>query len=233
MLPPRFRRYVELRTSDAALFWSQPRASKRCILNFEDQMLAEVYEAVRSSPEQVREAVSELWQDTSEEEFYSVRTMDPADPTEAAARYLYLNQLSAPWKPNRPSPDTATYAPIRAERARPPQLDHLRAAADRLAGVTLTSTSALSVLEGVRAEDFLFVDADEPDDHLAYASQLAELPGTASAILAPDDGEIEEAYVSYGFSSFLLNTRRPGSKTYDRLFLNYELPPLSQSLDCA
>lgn len=89
-MPPKFNKYLEPFLGGGAIFFHlQP---KRAILSDFNAELIEAYRSIRDAPRDVEKLLSEHQSRHNDEYYYEVRALEPADPIEAAARFLYLNR---------------------------------------------------------------------------------------------------------------------------------------------
>lgn len=216
LLPTRFSRYVEVSTTDASLFWVQPRSSVRCVLNIPDADRRNVYEQLRDQPDELVAAVVDLLEDQDEEEFYSIRTETGLSPVAAAARYLYLNALSTSWKAADPSPDSAVFS---AKASPPFTAETLLEAARRLSKVNVTGDIPGVALEQTRKGDLVFLDESSTgtDVHEGLRATSTDTPATTVLVCVPDIPDVVTAYTQHGWGARALETRRPGTKAGDAL----------------
>jgi DNA adenine methylase len=90
LIPKRFTTYVEPFVGGGAVFFAlRPRAA---ILSDTDRALIECYSQVRDNPRDVIRALQRLR--NSSDEYYRIRSSRPRTPATAAARLIYLTNLS-------------------------------------------------------------------------------------------------------------------------------------------
>ena len=205
----KFSRYVDAAVTDAVVYTTQPRSPKRSVLNTVDQTTELILTVLQESPDELVTAAQHLWEDLSKEEYESIAASDPSpDPVEAAAHYLYLNQLT--------QPGTRTYdANHKAEKF---PWDDIRLWSERLDGVKILSNQPFEMFDQARASDLVFLDTSSGID-LEPALEVAhDSPGQA-AILTTGDTAVQPPD---SFRQLVLSKCRPGSRTPDVLYLKSE-----------
>lgn len=206
---PKHTRYVDGTFTDGAVLAAQPRASSRCLLNVDDMEVLTLLEQLQTNYPAVVEHAEFLWEDLSREEFESVAAADqPADEAEAAARTLYLNQLTLP--------GTKRFDPgNRADRFDWPSL---KAWSDRLEGVKCVTAPPLELLDSARPRDLVYLDSStglNVEDVLRVASESA----ARVAVLAAGGADADLDSVAGNFEQVELSRCRPGVRSPDVLYL--------------
>ena len=117
--------------------------------------LISTYQAVKSSPNEVW-AILSSYQNT-ESEYYSIRALDPIDPIERAARFIYLNHTSfnGLYRVNRAGKYNVPYG---KRKNIPYNESGILACSDRLQNASLTVGDFADVLQGVKKGDFVYLD---------------------------------------------------------------------------
>ena len=117
--------------------------------------LISTYQAVKSSPNEVW-AILSTYQNT-ESEYYSIRALEPLDPIERAARFIYLNHTSfnGLYRVNR----TGKYnVPYGRRKNIPYNKLGIIACSERLQNAVLTVGDFADVLQNVKKGDFVYLD---------------------------------------------------------------------------
>lgn len=205
LFPEGTRRFIDTRFTDGSTFLAQPRSPKLCLLATNCPETANFLRILQTSPDALEAHAQFLWEDTSRAEFESVYASDlPPDPAEAAARFLYLNQLTAP--------GTSTYAPTRQSRQFPKE--RLVEWAAHLRGVRVVERSAWEIFDSARPTDLLYLEV--PPEQLEGALAVAtESPGRP-VVVAPGP---PVSHCPSGVESYELTRTRPGARLPDTVYL--------------
>lgn len=204
----KYGRFVDAGVTDAIVFATQPRTSKRSVLTTVDPELAMILEAVQSHPREVVEAAQFLWDDLSREEYESVAASDlPGDGPAAAAQLLYLNQLS--------QPGTRKYD----TKHKGNDFDwHLVDEwAQCLDGTKLLREEPFERFDQARPTDLVYLDTSAGVE-LEPALHVAQESSGKAAILASGGSDTKSPE---GFERFDLSRCRPGARTPDTLYLKF------------
>lgn len=213
LFPEGFRRFVDTRFTDGSAFLAQPRSPKLCLLTTDCPDTANFLRALQTSPDALAAHARLLWEDTSRAEFESVHASDlPPDPAEAAARFLYLNQLTAP--------GTSTYAPRRQSRQFPEE--RLTAWATHLQGVRVLEGSAWEMFDDARPTDLLYLEASQEELEAAL-TVAADSPGRPVVVAPGPPADPCPA----GLVLHELQRTRPGARHPDTVYLRTTGPSLA------
>lgn len=209
-LPAPFGRFVDGSLTDAAVFAVQPRTPARCLLNTTDPDLLALLTALRDDPIRVTEEAKILWEDTSREEYESIAAADlPADPSEAGAQLLYLNQLS--------QPGTTKYDP--ANKAAQLDWGLVTLWAELLGKVKFSADEPYERLDSARPTDLVYLDTITGLDLEPALNVGADSPAKVAII---DSGGLAEVEAPSCFQKVTLSRCRPGLRTPDVLYLKSE-----------
>jgi DNA adenine methylase len=199
LMPPSIGSYYEPMAGSAALFfWLRSNAyqASKFTLNDVNRELMQTFEAVRDAPEDIIQILDlDGFKDTSEEMYLKIRDIDPDTLSlpGVAARMIYLNRLcyNGLYRVNRSGKFNAPYG--RYENPRVCNPDAIKTASGYLKSVRLLNRSYESILDSVRAGDFVYFDPPyvpvsttsnfvnftrsgfSKIDHEALASLVAEL----------------------------------------------------------
>jgi DNA adenine methylase len=118
--------------------------------------LIETYEAVKDSPEAVWQRLRRYR--NTEEDYYAARASRPRTPANRAARFIFLNHTSfnGLYRVNLRGEYNVPFGYKRSDNR--PNLDHLKAASQRLRSATLTVGDFGSALENIGEGDLVFLD---------------------------------------------------------------------------
>lgn len=103
-LPATFDDYYEPFLGGGAMFFAaRHRMSGTAHLHDLNEELINAWVAIRDCPSALQAELDTLKEQDSEEFYYSMRTRQPVEPLERAARFIYLNQTSwnGLWRVNR------------------------------------------------------------------------------------------------------------------------------------
>lgn len=90
IFPTRFNRFIEPFLGSGAVFFSlQP---KQAILSDINSALIETYQAIKDSPNEIRELLAKHHRKHSKEYYYKMRAMQPRTNATKAAKFIYLNR---------------------------------------------------------------------------------------------------------------------------------------------
>lgn len=95
--PLKFENYFEPFVGGGALFFklnSLGRIKKQAYLNDGNKNLITVYEAIKTKPHELIEELSSGKYQNTEETFYKIRSEEPKDRLQQAARFIYLNKTA-------------------------------------------------------------------------------------------------------------------------------------------
>lgn len=153
---PSFKRYVEPFAGSSALFFKlQP---DRAVLGDINSDLIETYEVIRDRPDDVFQAVSNMPQ--GENEYYAVRSQNTNRLRSfgRAVRFVYLNRycFNGIYRTNLDGKFNVPYARIKPGVI--PPIEDFRRCADLLHRASLKCGDFGSLLSGVRAGDFVYMD---------------------------------------------------------------------------
>lgn len=146
-------RVVEPFAGSASLFFGVD--STRGWLNDVNAELIMFYETVREDPDEFTRKLALLTH--GEGEYYSMRASAPKDKTDRAVRFFYLNRncFNGIYRVNKQGGFNVPYG---FRRPWTPTSDEVKSAASRLAVADLTTLDYNAVLDGLRADDLLFID---------------------------------------------------------------------------
>jgi DNA adenine methylase len=163
LLPVIHGRYY---SSSATTFYEPFAGSAAAFLTLDDSPhgiindvipeIINMYNAVRDSPDDVHEALSQ-WS-PSETEYYRVRALKNLTPTEAAARTLYLNRqcFNGLYRTNRSGEFNVPYGRPKSDSM--PTLDELKRAATRLNSATIECGDFQNAIRDADSSSFIFFD---------------------------------------------------------------------------
>ena len=117
--------------------------------------LISTYQAVKSSPKEVW-AILSTYKNT-ESDYYSIRALDPLDPIERAARFIYLNHTSfnGLYRVNRAGKYNVPYG----RRKNIPYYESgIVACSERLQNAVLMVSDFAAVLKNVKKGDIVYLD---------------------------------------------------------------------------
>lgn len=161
LVPPRTVRYVEPFLGSGAVFFKlQPRQA--LLADVLPELIA-TYEAVKSKPSDLAQAVDELAAD----DYYVVRARPTRTAIETAARFLYLNShcFNGLYRTNR----LGQFNVPRGTRVPgPPSLQVLMRASNALQAAEVLCTDALTILGSARPGDFWYLDPPFPANRPSY-----------------------------------------------------------------
>ncbi|MDM7888518.1 Dam family site-specific DNA-(adenine-N6)-methyltransferase [Curtobacterium sp. RHCJP20] len=150
-----FARYFEPFVGGGAVFFGAI-AGVPSLLSDANEDLIRTYQSIKDDPDEVFAHYSVLENEATR--YYEVRSREPFDAAESAARFLYLNHHSynGIYRVNL----SGKYNVPFGSRAAPnmPTLAHLREASARLASAQLTAGGYQSQVAAAGAGDLLFVD---------------------------------------------------------------------------
>jgi len=150
-------RYIEPFVGSAALFFAASPES--AILSDRNGELIRMYRTIRKDPDGVAATMAQFRRD--KRTYLRLRREDPTQMEQKyrAARFLFLNRhcFNGLYRTNLLGEFNVPYAPAKA--GEPPDLGHIRAAAERLRRARLFSGDFESVIKSVVAPgDFVYMD---------------------------------------------------------------------------
>lgn len=150
-------RYVEpfLGGAAVALSLDAPTiASDTCL------PLVETYAVCSQRPSRVHRRLRELAGEHCEQRYYEIRRWSPDNPTERAARFIYLNKagFNGLYRVNRSGEFNVPFARRKRGGLSIPTLDHLRSVAKRMADWCLVHSDFEPVVELAREGDVVYAD---------------------------------------------------------------------------
>ena len=148
------RQYHEPFLGGGSVFFSLPYSS--ATLSDLNGDLIDVYREVRDNPEDVATALKKFT--NTSEDYYRARASVPTDPTERAARFVFLNHTSynGIFRVNLKGEYNVPFG--RRKHANIPDADRLVAISRRLSGVVLSSGDFGEAIERVESGDLVFLD---------------------------------------------------------------------------
>jgi len=155
-----FRRYLEPFVGAGALFFWIRRSfpDHECLIADSNEELINAYRAIRDDVDRVLTKLETHQVLHSREHYYNVRGAAPREPTERAARFIYLNHTcyNGLYRVNRRG---AFNVPMgRYDRPRIVDRENLLAVATALRGVAIEAADFEAVTEGAGPGDLLYLD---------------------------------------------------------------------------
>jgi len=155
-----FRRYVEPFVGAGALFFWIRRSfpELECLIADSNEELINAYRAIRDDVDRVLTKLETHQVLHTREHYYNVRRAAPREPTERAARFIYLNHTcyNGLYRVNRRG---AFNVPMgRYDRPRIVDRENLLAVATALRGVAIEAADFEAVTEGAGPGDLLYLD---------------------------------------------------------------------------
>ncbi len=155
-----FRRYLEPFVGAGALFFWMRRSfpGLECLVADSNQELINAYRSIRDDVDRLLTKLETHQVLHSREHYYNVRRAAPREPTERAARFVYLNHTcyNGLYRVNRRG---AFNVPIgRYDRPRIVDRENLLAVATALRGVAIEAADFELVTEGAGPGDLIYFD---------------------------------------------------------------------------
>jgi DNA adenine methylase len=154
-IPPRFNTYIEPFLGSGAMFFAiHPKRATLSDLNSE---LIQTYIAIRRDWRTVERALRRHDGSHSPQYYYLVRASRPTKPSDAAARFVYLNRTC--WNGlYRVNKNGDFNVPIGTKNRACLASDDFRRVSELLANVRLANSDFEAVIDGAKKGDLVFVD---------------------------------------------------------------------------
>lgn len=158
LFPERCERLLEPFVGGGAVFLAA-HASLRTKINDANPEIANLYQSIRDRPTELMAALDALAARYSEHHYYDVRSAEPADPVERAARTLYLNKtgFNGLYRQNA----RGTFNVPFGKRVECPRLygrENLLRISQRLASVEIANVDFETLLDEAGEGDFVYCD---------------------------------------------------------------------------
>lgn len=157
-IPAKFDSYHEPFVGGGAMFFAvRSRVARVCYLSDLNDELVNAWQVMRDGIDALAPWLARYRAKDSKEFYYSVRTSQPDDPVERAARFIYLNQTAwnGLWRVNKWGEFNVPWG-NRAFRGFPPE--DLSRFHESLAGVEIELADFADALKAPRRGDFVYLD---------------------------------------------------------------------------